>query len=137
MSKWNIQPTGVGEVLTNVADHLGEEGGDEGLIGSMTATEEILTSLSEEAGSAPVSMALSEFAEHVFGLMGDMASLTVSAVTGASEATTHYVNGDLEMAAESQENAGVVPEPEEPPVYGPYAPGQGPQGPVYGPYAPM
>ncbi|WP_159941377.1 MULTISPECIES: DUF6507 family protein [unclassified Nocardiopsis] len=121
MSKWNIQPGEVGAVLTNVAGYIGEEGGSDGLVGAMTSTESLLTAISEEANSAPVSMALGEFATHNFGLMGDMAGLTVSAVTGASEATTAYVNGNLEMAAEAQENAGVIPEPE-PRPYGPHAP---------------
>ncbi|WP_433698641.1 DUF6507 family protein [Nocardiopsis sp. CA-288880] len=123
MSAWNILPSEVGGVLSTVAGHIGEEGGSEGLVGSMTSTETLLTSISGEANSAPVSMALGEFAEYNFGLMGDMAGVTVSAVTGASEATTHYVNGNLEMAAEAQQNAGVVPEPEpERPVYGPHLP---------------
>lgn len=123
MSAWNIQPPEVGAVLTTVAGYIGEEGGSEGLVGSMTSAETLLTSISEEADSAPISVALGEFAEHNFGLMGDMAGVTVSAVTGASEATTHYVNGNLTMAAEAQQNAGVVPEPEPPrPVYGPHAP---------------
>jgi len=123
MSAWNIQPSEVGVVLTAVAGHIGEEGGSEGLVGAMTSTESLLTSISEEAGSTPISIALGEFAEHNFGLMGDMAGVTVSAVTGASQATTHYVNGNLTMAADAQENAGVVPEPEpERPVYGPHVP---------------
>ncbi len=121
MSKWNIQPAEVGSVLTKVAAHIGEEGGSDGLVGSMTSTENLLTSISEEADSTPVSIALGEFAQHNFELMGDMTKLTVSAVTGASEATTQYVKGNLEMAAEAQENAGVVPEPETP-VYGPHTP---------------
>ncbi|OOC56647.1 MULTISPECIES: DUF6507 family protein [Nocardiopsis] len=119
MSKWNIQPSDVGGVLTAVAAHIGEEGGSEGLVGAMTAVEELVTEISTEANSAPVSVALGEFAQHNFDLMGDMASLTVSAVSGASEATTQYVNGNLDMAAEAQENAGVVPEP---PTYGPNVP---------------
>ncbi|MFD6951045.1 MULTISPECIES: DUF6507 family protein [unclassified Nocardiopsis] len=72
---------------------------------------------------APVSIALGELARHDFDLMGDMASLTVSAVSGASEATTQYVNGNLDMAAEAREDAGVVPGPE-PPAYGPNVPVQ-------------
>ncbi|QUX28727.1 hypothetical protein KGD83_26545 [Nocardiopsis akebiae] len=122
MTGWNIQPAEVGAVLTSVAGYIGEEGGDDGLVGAMTSAESLITAVSEEADSTPVSVALGEFAEHNFGLMGDMAGLTVSAVTGASEATTHYFNGNLDMAAEAQENAGVVPEPEPPQQYGPYRP---------------
>lgn len=119
MSNWNIQPQEVGGVLTTVAGHIGEEGGSEGLIGCMNKIEDRLTSISEEADSVPISIALGEFAQHYFGVMGDMASLTISAIEGAGEATNHYVNGNLEMAAESQAGAGEVPEPEFTP-YDPY-----------------
>ncbi|MFI6578828.1 DUF6507 family protein [Nocardiopsis sp. NPDC050513] len=112
MSTWDITPSDVGGVLTAVAGHLGEEGGSDGLVGSMTAIEGRLTAINEKAGSVPVSVALGEFAEHHFGLLSGMASLTVSAVTGTSEATTAYVNGNLEMAAQHQAAAGEVPEPE-------------------------
>ncbi|WP_174545951.1 DUF6507 family protein [Nocardiopsis dassonvillei] len=118
MSGWNIQPAEVGAVLTSVAGYIGEEGGSDGLVGAMTSAENLITAINEEANSTPVSVALGEFAEHNFGLMGDMAGLTVSAVTGASEATTHYFNGNLDMAAEAQENAGVIPEPEPPSTHG-------------------
>ena len=119
MSQWNIQPAAVGGVLTAVVGHLGEEGGGDGLIGVMQKVEEHIVDSGDYSKSPIIGMALGEFAEHYFGIMGDMAGLTVAAVTGASEATTHYVEGDLEMAAESQANAGVIPEPEPPPNHGP------------------
>ncbi|MEE2036198.1 DUF6507 family protein [Nocardiopsis sp. CT-R113] len=112
MSAWNILPSEVGGVLTTVAGYIGEEGGSEGLVGSMTAAETLLESISSEADSAPISLALGEFAAHNFNLMGSMAGVTVSAVTHTSEAVNYYVQGNLDMAAEAQENAGVVPEPE-------------------------
>ncbi|APC33706.1 hypothetical protein A9R04_02840 [Nocardiopsis dassonvillei] len=122
MSGWNIQPAEVGAVLTSVAGYIGEEGGSDGLVGAMTSAENLITAINEEANSTPVSVALGEFAEHNFGLMGDMAGLAVSAVTSTSTAVTHYFNGNMEMAAEAQENAGVIPEPEPPRQYGPHAP---------------
>ncbi|MFF8767045.1 DUF6507 family protein [Nocardiopsis dassonvillei] len=119
MSQWNIQPAAVGGVLQSVAGHLGEEGSGEGLVGVMESVEEHLVDSGEYAKSGVVGMALGEFAEHYFGIMGDIAGLTMAAVTGASEATTHYMDGNLEMAEESQANAGVIPEPEPPPPSGP------------------
>ncbi|MDE3723916.1 DUF6507 family protein [Nocardiopsis sp. N85] len=119
MSQWNIQPAAVGGVLTTVAGHLGEEGSGEGLIGVMENIEKHLGECGDCAQSGVVGMALGEFATHYFKTMGDMASLTMSAVSGASKATTHYVNGNLEMAEEAQGNAGVVPEPEPPRNHGP------------------
>ncbi|MCK9872535.1 DUF6507 family protein [Nocardiopsis dassonvillei] len=79
MSGWNIRPADVGAVLTSVVGHIGEEGGGDGLVGAMASAENLITAVSEEADSTPVSVALGEFAEHDFGLMGDMAGLTVSA----------------------------------------------------------
>ncbi|RKS06917.1 hypothetical protein DFP74_2567 [Nocardiopsis sp. Huas11] len=112
MSTWDIQPSEVGGVLTTVSGFIGEEGGSECLVGCMEKIEARIVEISEEANSGPVSIALGEFAEVQFGVMGGMASLTVSALTGASEATTHYVEGNLTMAAEAQAGAGEVPEPE-------------------------
>ncbi|MCY9786888.1 DUF6507 family protein [Nocardiopsis sp. EMB25] len=112
MSTWDIQPSEVGGVLSSVAGLIGEEGGSEGLVGCMEKIEDRVMEISEEADSGPISIALGEFATEQFGLMGGMASLTVSAIQGASDATTHYVNGQLDMAAEAQAGAGEVPEPE-------------------------
>ncbi|MFV2195426.1 DUF6507 family protein [Nocardiopsis sp. LOL_012] len=122
MPAWNIQPSEVGGVLNSVAGHLGEEGG-EGLVGVMENIEEHLGNCAEWSKSGIVAMALGEFAEHHFGVMGEMVGLTVSAVTQTSEATTHYVNGNTEMALEAQRSAGVVPEPEPEPAY-PHGPNQ-------------
>lgn len=114
MSIWNINPTEVGGVLSSTAGHIGEEGGSDGLVGHMSEIEESVTGLSTAADSTPISIALGEFAGHYFGVMGEMVGLTISAITGASDATTAYVNGNHEMALEAQANAGVIPEPERP-----------------------
>lgn len=109
MSAWDIRPSEVLTVLETVMGHVGEEGGGQGLVGGMERLETNLTDASEHAASPVVSMALGEFAEHVFGITGDMVRLTGSGIQGAGEATDHYNNGNLEMAAESQANAVQVP----------------------------
>ncbi|MFI6577041.1 DUF6507 family protein [Nocardiopsis sp. NPDC050513] len=114
MSSWDITPQDVGSVLSATAAHLGEEGGTDGLLGEVDRLETDITLASGHINSAPISIALGEFAEHHFGLMGDMLSLTANALEQTSEATTAYVEGNREMALESQRNAGVVPEPEPP-----------------------
>ncbi|MCY9787763.1 DUF6507 family protein [Nocardiopsis sp. EMB25] len=114
MSGWNISPQEVGSVLSATAAHLGEEGGSDGLLGQMDRMETDITQASTHINSSPVSFALGEFAEYYFGLMGDMLSLTASALEATSEATTAYVEGNTEMALEAQRNAGEVPEPEPP-----------------------
>ncbi|MFW6640711.1 DUF6507 family protein [Nocardiopsis algeriensis] len=123
MSTWDIQPAEVGGVLKTVAGHLGEQGSGEGLVGVMEKIQDDIETMGTYTDSPIVNMALGEFASHYFPIMKGMASLTISAVTGASQATTHYMNGNLEMAEDAQENAGVVPEPEpKRPMYGPYVP---------------
>ncbi|RKS10771.1 hypothetical protein DFP74_6553 [Nocardiopsis sp. Huas11] len=113
MSAWDIRPNEVLTVLETVMGHVGEEGSGGGLIGGMERLETNLMDASEHAASPVVSMALGEFAEHVFGVTGDMVRLAGSGIEGAGEATNHYNNGNLEMAAESQANAGEIP-PDEP-----------------------
>ncbi|ASU61088.1 DUF6507 family protein [Nocardiopsis dassonvillei] len=111
MSAWNIQPSEVSAILTSVSGQVGDEEGTEGLTSHMSSLETHLNEASSGAASDPIGMALAEFADHYFGEIGDMVSISSSAVTGASDATLYYVNGNLEMAAESQANAGKIPEP--------------------------
>jgi len=53
-------------------------------------------------------VALAEFGEHYFTEVGGMVEKSASAVAGASEATLHYANGNLQMAADAQANAGEI-----------------------------
>ena len=115
MSAWDISPQEVGSVLSATASHIGEEGGSDGLLGEMNRLESDITSVNSHINSTPITIALGEFAEHYFGLMGDMLSLTSNALEQTSEATTAYVEGNNEMALESQRNAGNVPDPPPPP----------------------
>ncbi|OLT28713.1 hypothetical protein BJF83_14570 [Nocardiopsis sp. CNR-923] len=109
MTSWDIQPGEVLSVLESVMGHVGGEGSGEGLVGCIDRMETSLINASSHAKSVAVSMALAEFAEHYFAFSGDMVALTGSAIEGAGEATVHYNNGNLEMAAESQANAGEIP----------------------------
>lgn len=112
MSSWNIQPDEVQGVLVAVAGHIGEAGGREGLIGAADRFADYFNMCVESANDPAIVTSLYEFADHHFGLVEDMAALTSSALQGASEATVAYIEGDLEMAAEHEAAAGVVPEPE-------------------------
>lgn len=111
MGEWSIDPPQVNIVLTETADHLGEEGGSEGMLGHMNTISTTVETISETLDSLPISIALGEFCGHYFEVMGQMVGKTVSGIEGASEAATAYVNGDLEMAAEAQSGAGDVPPP--------------------------
>lgn len=115
MTNWNVQPQEVGTVLSETAAYIGEEGGSDGLLGEMDRLQGRITSVNSHINSTPITISIGEFSEHYFGLLGDMLSLTSNAVRQTSNAVTHYVNGQEEMALESQENAGVVPPPPPPP----------------------
>lgn len=115
MTNWNVQPQEVGTVLSETAAYIGEEGGSDGLLGEMSRLESRVTSVNNHINSTPITIAIGEFSEHYFGLMGDMLSLTANAVQETSNAVTQYMNGQEEMALESQEKAGVVPPPPLPP----------------------
>ncbi|GAA1464854.1 DUF6507 family protein [Nocardiopsis exhalans] len=120
MGSWDVNPQQVSGVLTTTADYIGEEGGSEGLLGCMNTIQEAVTGCESAAHSVPVSIALSEFCGHYFGVMGEMVAKTASGIEGASNATTAYVNGDLEMAAEAQSTAGAIEDPNaHPPLSGP------------------
>ncbi|HJE58851.1 MAG TPA: DUF6507 family protein [Nocardiopsis listeri] len=123
MSEWSIDPVQVGSVLSETAEHLGEEGGGSGLLGHMSQLETRITAVNSHINSAPIGIAIGEFAEHNFAMLGDMLSLTASGLQGAGEATTAYVEGDQDMAAEAQAQAGDIPDPNAPsgPVGGPGA----------------
>lgn len=110
MSEWSIQPFEVSTVLASVSDHIGNEEGTSGLVGESASLGETLQEAESAAGSVPISLALGEFAEHYFDLLGDAIGLSASAVSGVAEATGHYVNGDLDMAATAQDGASEVPD---------------------------
>ncbi|MDE3723290.1 MULTISPECIES: DUF6507 family protein [Nocardiopsis] len=103
MSTWNIQPAEVGAILDTVFSHIGDEEGTSGLTGDTVDLGDHLVDADTHAASAPIGQALSEFAEHYFGVLGEAIGLASGAVNGAGEATLHYVNGNLEMAAEAQD----------------------------------
>ncbi|MUL42637.1 hypothetical protein FZ103_15900 [Streptomonospora sp. PA3] len=110
MSTWDISPEGVSSVLTAVGGHVGDEAMTEGLTGQIDDFSTHVVSASEQAASEPIGQALDEFAGHFGPRMWTMVARTASAISGCSEATTAYVNGNLEMAAEAQGNAGEVPD---------------------------
>ncbi|GAA0987346.1 MULTISPECIES: DUF6507 family protein [Nocardiopsidaceae] len=108
MSAWNIQTGEVFGVLSGVSGHIGDEEGSQGLTSHLNSMETHLNEANSAANSDPIGVALSEFAEHYFDEVGGMVEKSASAVGGASDATLHYVNGNLQMAADAQANAGEI-----------------------------
>ncbi|KII00066.1 hypothetical protein LP52_03810 [Streptomonospora alba] len=108
MSNWDVSPEGVNSVLTTVGGHVGDEAMTEGLTGQIDDFGTHVENASEQAASAPIGQALQEFVDHFGPMMWTMVARTSSAVTAGSEATTAYIDGDLEMAADAQANAGDI-----------------------------
>jgi hypothetical protein len=57
-----------------------------------------------------VALALSQYAEHASTDLKFIAARAGKSLTGAVEATTAYLNGDQEMAAEAQRRALAAPD---------------------------
>ncbi|GAP51795.1 DUF6507 family protein [Streptomyces azureus] len=91
-SKLEKYATAFGEHLTSAATHAGTisaEGGGEG---------------GEKAQGGLVALALSQYAEHATKDLKFVAARAGKSLQGAVDATTAYLNGDEEMAAEAQRN---------------------------------
>lgn len=115
MSVWNIQHQEVGSVLTAVNGHLGDQEGTSGLTGQVKDLGDAVVAAAETcADSLPVSIALNGFLESYGPDCRAMIEKTGSAITGCSDATNHYLDGSLDMAAEAQANAGDIFDPNDP-----------------------
>ncbi|MFJ4886341.1 DUF6507 family protein [Streptomyces sp. NPDC088731] len=95
-SKIQTYATSYGDHMTSAASSAGtitaEGGGGEGGKGG-------------EAVGGLVALALSQFAEHTTPDLKFIAARAGKSLTGAVDATTAYLNGDLDMAAEAQRKA--------------------------------
>ncbi|MFI6942929.1 DUF6507 family protein [Streptomyces sp. NPDC050418] len=124
MSGWDIRPQGVQGVLKTAGETAG------GIEKQATAFGEHLKSAATSAGTVAadgaegadngglVALALSQFAEHAVKDIKFVAARAGKSLTGAVEATTAYLDGDLTMAAQAQREALGAPDidPEKPGV---------------------
>lgn len=105
MSKWDIQPAGVRRVLDQTATVANAF---ESLAANLATA---IDGAGAESSSGIVVAALGEFAAGVKTDMTFMNTRTVNCLTAASKATTAYLQGDLEMAANAQSAAAAAPDP--------------------------
>ncbi|MGW8438486.1 DUF6507 family protein [Nocardiopsis sp. NPDC055551] len=110
MSEWDVDPTGVGGVLHNVADQVGD-GGGEALDGHLTSLANSLVEAAGSSMSGPVGSELYALLEHVGEMCEEMVGRAGSAVEGCAEAVDAFLVGDMEMAAEAQSAAGTIDDP--------------------------
>ncbi|MCX5388085.1 DUF6507 family protein [Streptomyces sp. NBC_00083] len=110
MTGWDIKPAGVSGVLQKTATAA------EAMSKAGTAMQESLKSAATSAGTisgptcgeapmGPVGGALGEFMQHKAQELGYIAVRTQHSLQGAYDATTEYVKGDLDMAANKQSQA--------------------------------
>jgi Family of unknown function (DUF6507) len=102
---WDIQPAGVNAVLARTEATAGE------FEPQLTSLDTGLQGSATESSSPIVAEALSGFATSAQGDIQFVMTRTGAAMTGAANATTAYLDGDLAMAANAQAAAGAAPDP--------------------------
>ncbi|MFE9764300.1 DUF6507 family protein [Streptomyces sp. NPDC005808] len=119
MTGWDLKPQGIQGVLkaagetashietyaTSYGEHLTSAASSAG-----TVSAEGGGSGGEQPAGGLVALALSQYAEHAAVDLKFIAARAGKSLTGAVEATTAYLNGDEEMAAEAQRRALGVPD---------------------------
>jgi hypothetical protein len=120
MAGWDLKPQGIQSVLTTTGETAGKiekhakSYGDH-LQSAATSAGTITAEGGdgkggEQAVGGLVALALSQFAEHTSSDLKFIAARASKSLTGAVEATTAYLNGDLAMAADAQRKALAVPD---------------------------
>ncbi|MCZ4507867.1 DUF6507 family protein [Streptomyces sp. ActVer] len=122
MTRWDITPSGVGVVVSHVGDVMGvldeivqAYSGD--LEGAATSAGTLAPGGASGEGEGQTGLVAAALAEFIEGTASELQFIGVrmgKSVTGVVEATTAYQSGDLEMAAEVQQRAAAVVEPDMP-----------------------
>ncbi|MGW1412717.1 DUF6507 family protein, partial [Streptomyces sp. NPDC002403] len=116
---WDLKPQGIQGVLkttgeiaskiqthaTSYGDHLSSAASSAGTITAEGGGDGGGGKDGEQAVGGLVALALSQFAEHTTPDLKFIAARAGKSLTGAVDATTAYLNGDLDMAAEAQRKA--------------------------------
>ena len=106
MSQWDIDVYGVSLVLSDLSDQLGVDGG--GFMSTIDSTSDGVDMALSNVKSPPVESALSDFLGHFTTETDAMFTRTLSCLQGVNEATLAYNEGQEEMAAEAQRQAGTA-----------------------------
>ncbi len=105
MSRWDISPAGVRGVLGRT-QAVAQEFEDQ-----MRRLHAALEGGMSQSSSDIVAGALAGLAEAKQADIQFVFTRTSAAINGAAQATNHYVQGDLEMAAHAQAAAAAAPDP--------------------------
>ncbi|BAC73146.1 hypothetical protein AQJ43_24170 [Streptomyces avermitilis] len=120
MTGWDLKPQGIQGVLKTTgetASHIETHAKSYGKHLTSAATNAGTISAEgggEQGGEKPsgglVALALSQYAEHAATDLKFIAARAGKSLQGAVDATTAYLNGDQEMAAEAQRKALSAPD---------------------------
>ena len=119
MTGWDLKPQGISTVLkatgevasklqthaTSYGNHLSSAASSAGTISAEGGGSSGGGKGGEGAVGGLVALALSQFAEHTTPDLKFVAARAGKSLQGAVDATTAYLNGDLDMAAEAQRKA--------------------------------
>ncbi|MER7399116.1 DUF6507 family protein [Streptomyces sp. NPDC000151] len=121
MAGWDLHPQGISSVLKTTGEFAGKIEGHAKAYGehlqSAASSAGTITAEGEAHGGGQggkggekaagglVALALSQFAEHTTNDLKFIAARAGKSLTGAVDATTAYLNGDLDMAADAQHKA--------------------------------
>ncbi|MGX5182597.1 DUF6507 family protein [Streptomyces avermitilis] len=119
MTGWDLKPQGIqgvlkttGETASHIETHAKSYG--EHLTSAATSAGTISAEGGGGGGEKPsgglVALALSQYAEHAATDLKFIAARAGKSLQGAVDATTAYLNGDQEMAAEAQRKALSAPD---------------------------
>ncbi|BAC71807.1 DUF6507 family protein [Streptomyces avermitilis] len=118
VSGWDLKPQGIqgvlkttGETASHIETHAKSYG--EHLTSAATNAGTISAEGGgggEKAAGGLVALALSQYAEHAATDLKFIAARAGKSLQGAVDATTAYLNGDQEMAAEAQRKALSAPD---------------------------
>ncbi|MFN2494734.1 MAG: DUF6507 family protein, partial [Pseudonocardiaceae bacterium] len=106
MSRWDISPSGVRGVLSRT-ETVAQE-----FEGQMTRLRTALEGAVGQSSSEIVASAVGGFMERsATPAIQFVFTRTGACLSGAAQATNHYLAGDLEMAANAQAAASAAPDP--------------------------
>ncbi|MUL43268.1 hypothetical protein FZ103_19205 [Streptomonospora sp. PA3] len=108
MSKWDIQVSEVNGVVQTVGSHVAGADGEGGLVAKIETFGTHIGEAGTAAASGPIGTALEEFVGEYGTTLQEMVLKSGSCIKGCVDATTAYLNGNLQMASDAQGNAGNI-----------------------------
>ncbi|GAA4939231.1 hypothetical protein GCM10023224_20840 [Streptomonospora halophila] len=110
MSGWDIQAPEVSGVMQTVGGHVNGGDGEGGLVAKIETFGGHVGDAGTAAASGPIGTALEEFVGEYGPSLEEMVLKSGSCIKGCVDATSAYLDGNLQMASDAQGNAGSIEE---------------------------